>query len=549
MQKIAINTLLSMQIKLPPKKNSPEIILDNPNKIVVIGANGSGKTRFGSAIEMSYLKNTHRISAQKSLTMPSYVSTTSKEKAEFELWYGGYSTNQNDKNWYEGQGKMNGRWKNNINTSLLNDYEKLMILLHTEEYEESLSFKEINKVNKKAQNPITKLDKIQIIWEKLLPHRKIIKKAGVIDVIPKGSTLSYNASEMSDGERVIFYLIGEAICAKPNSILIIDEPEMHLHKSITNALWDSIEELRTDCTFIYLTHDIDFAVTRCDSVKIWLKSYEDKDIWDYEFIESKEGIPDEIYLEILGSRKPILFIEGEEDESIDIKLYPHIFTDFTIKPLRSCGKVIEATKTFNSFKDFHNISCKGIVDRDRRTSIDMQNLRKFGVYVPDVAEVENILLKECIIKAISIKMEKDPNAVFNQTKQNVIDKFKIELEYQVLLHTKHIIKKHLDALVSKKNKRITEFEKLIKEIPNNIDAKAIYSGIENEFQEYIDNSDYQSILKVYNLKGLLPESKVIQLLGLSNSTEYLNQLINILKKETKDSIDLRKQLREGFEMK
>ena len=37
---------------------------------------------------------------------------------------------------------------------------------------------------------------------------------------------------MSDGERAIFYFIGEVLCAKENSLIIIDEPENHLHKSI-----------------------------------------------------------------------------------------------------------------------------------------------------------------------------------------------------------------------------------------------------------------------------------------------------------------------------
>ncbi len=56
-------------------------------KLVIIGANGAGKTRFGSEIEKNNLKVTHRISAQKSLMLPDHVNTTSKEVASAEFLY------------------------------------------------------------------------------------------------------------------------------------------------------------------------------------------------------------------------------------------------------------------------------------------------------------------------------------------------------------------------------------------------------------------------------------------------------------------------------
>ena len=62
-----------MNIQLPTKIGSPN---SSPSiefeQLVVVGANGAGKTRFGSRIEEMYLGQTHRISAQKSLTFPSH---------------------------------------------------------------------------------------------------------------------------------------------------------------------------------------------------------------------------------------------------------------------------------------------------------------------------------------------------------------------------------------------------------------------------------------------------------------------------------------------
>jgi hypothetical protein len=212
-----------MEIILPKKTGHPDDIVINTSHIVVIGANGSGKTRFGTDIETRYNKKTHRISAQKSLTMPVEVSPKSRDRAEAEFFFGNYYPDPRNQNLHLTQ-KVHNRWGNKPNTYLLNDYEKLMVLLHTEEYEEAIKFKESYTPNQNDEKPITKLDKIQNIWESVLPHRRLIKKAGSIETFPtENPDGKYNASEMSDGERIVFYLIGEAISVQENAILVIDE--------------------------------------------------------------------------------------------------------------------------------------------------------------------------------------------------------------------------------------------------------------------------------------------------------------------------------------
>lgn len=67
-----------MNVKLP---NSIQI--ENKQSITIVGANGSGKTRFSVWIEQNNIdKNVHRISAQKSLNMPENVQPSSINKAE-----------------------------------------------------------------------------------------------------------------------------------------------------------------------------------------------------------------------------------------------------------------------------------------------------------------------------------------------------------------------------------------------------------------------------------------------------------------------------------
>ena len=77
----------------------------------------------------------HRISAQKSLNMPQKVSPTEMNTAEEELLYG---TTFEDKDWLRNYGKKMNRWGDSPETFLLNDYDKLMQYLMTEEYEKAI---------------------------------------------------------------------------------------------------------------------------------------------------------------------------------------------------------------------------------------------------------------------------------------------------------------------------------------------------------------------------------------------------------------------------
>lgn len=525
----------TMKINLPTKKGTPNT---NPEiefeQLVIIGANGAGKTRFGSRIEELYIGQTHRVSAQKSLTFPSHVSPTSRDRAETAFKFGNYYDHFKNESQYEGQ-KINARWGGNQNTTLLNDFDKLLILLHTEEYEDSLSYKE-----GRIAKPTTKLDRLQRIWESVLPHRKLVKSAGVIETFPTGQLArKYNASEMSDGERVIFYLIGEVICAAPNSIIIIDEPEMHIHKSLIKTLFDLIEIERPDCSFVYLTHDIDFAFTRHNAIKIWAKSYEGSSIWDYEILNETMPIPEQLYLEVLGSRKPVIFLEGESS-SIDYEIYEQVYTDHTLKPLGGCEKVIQSVKAFNEQKGFHHIESLGIIDRDRRQHDDLIKLNTKSIWVLDVAEAENLLLIENIVKAIAKHMGRDPESIFNQVKQNLIAFFATQLDAQILLHFKELLRRDLISLTNFSTKNIADVITEVDGLYSAVDKQKLFNKVKAEFDAVVATNDYDVVLRLFNLKNaLIPNSKVCELTGIKNKEDYLKLVITLLKKKDSVSADIR----------
>ena len=82
----------------------------------------------------------------------------------------------------------------------------------------------------------------------------------------------FNPLRLSSGEKAVLYYIAGVLFAMPNAVILVEDPEFYLHHSIMKSLWDSIENLRKDCTFVYLTHDLDFAASRVESTCIWVRS-------------------------------------------------------------------------------------------------------------------------------------------------------------------------------------------------------------------------------------------------------------------------------------
>ncbi|MBR2475169.1 MAG: AAA family ATPase, partial [Bacteroidaceae bacterium] len=300
-----------MEIKLPAKKGeTADKTISGVINMVIVGANGAGKSRFGKEIEQRYYDNTFRISALKTV-MP--IDETAEVKANSIT------------------GEYNKYFKENKQLSLKTEFEQLFALLIREEMQNLIDYKNEISQGREAKLKPSTLDKTQVMWEKIFPHHKIIRSNGKLEIVSDTSPNNYNAMQMSHGEKVVLYLIAASLIARPNSIIIVDEPEMHLHPSMTSSLWNDIESQRPDCCFIYLTHDLNFAVSRSGK-RIWVNSYDaETNSFDYEFIENSDSLPEDIYLELLGGRKPVLFVEGDTTSSIDNRLYPLVFTEYTVK--------------------------------------------------------------------------------------------------------------------------------------------------------------------------------------------------------------------------
>ncbi|MEN9359804.1 MAG: hypothetical protein RL095_1339 [Verrucomicrobiota bacterium] len=466
--------------------------------LVVIGANGSGKTRFGVWLDNKNVRLHHRVSAHRSLSFPEKVRPTDLNEAE-QLLLIGHQEKTKPEHY-----RQHGRWQNKPEIALLNDFEPLVTVMVSESFVVSDKYRlSMTATTEYVKPPKTKLDLVKEIWEAVLPDRELVYTGSRIETRNRKDGGLYHAKEMSDGERGIFYLIGEALCVPQDGLFIVDEPELHLHRAIQSRLWDAVEAARPDCTFVYITHDLGFAVSRKDATKVWLREYTSGS-WDWEEVPEIGAFPESLLLEIMGSRRPVLFVEGDRN-SLDYFIYGKIFPEYTVIPCGSCESVIHSVSSFGHLYSLHHNKCGGIIDNDGRTSSDIQMLNDLGIAVLPVALIENLFLSEDLLVIASERLGHAPSEVVSKIKERVFNKF----HSKAVEVTSNLTRQEIETALRTFGKGGDGAESLsadFKSSCDSIDPKAIYAKWENEIARVMSGKDYEAALRYYKIKGLHAEA-------------------------------------------
>lgn len=490
---------------LPDTNNNPTEHETDNNSIIIIGANGSGKSKLGAWMEMKNQNNIHRVSAQRSLNFNEYITLKSMEQAEKQLFLGHETAKQGT--------KLSYRWSSNkMTNTLLSDYEYVLsILVAKNNLQENAFVNQCKLCETKGtvypKVPSTVIDAFKEIWREVFPQRDITFRDSKVMAIfnkisgegedQKTESIKYKGIEMSDGERVALYLIAQCLCLPDNITIIVDEPEIHLHRSIMNKLWSAVEKKRNDCLFIYITHDTQFAANHKQAKKIWVKSFDGR-LWDIKEVK-ESSLPEELLLNILGNRKPVIFVEGNAD-SYDTKLYSLLYTDYYVIPCGSCSNVILQTKAMKNNEQLHHLKCYGIIDRDFRSDYELNKYKENNIYSLKVAEVENLFLVEELLTVVNEIMGNTNNVTaINNVKNYIIeDRYKKQREKQIV-----------KAIVTELKHRLSTAEISSANETGAVDSLATlyssisYLDIKTEKEEvYKDEIEYKEVLTIFNEKSL-----------------------------------------------
>lgn len=197
---------------IPTPSGATTFQVEPGTSLIFVGANGGGKTRLAVKIEQDLGERAHRISAHRTLALNPSVPKISEQLALIGLRFG-----------YAGAGhgivqRPGNRWRNNAAVSMLDDYDFLVQSLFAEQANTSLLTHKNARIGNSQPASATKFEKLVEIWDRILPHRKLEISGDDIKAFAPGSSAKYDAADMSDGERAVFYLIGQTLTAASDSI-------------------------------------------------------------------------------------------------------------------------------------------------------------------------------------------------------------------------------------------------------------------------------------------------------------------------------------------
>jgi len=483
-----------------PLKLTPEKILDGNNPIVIIGPNGSGKTRFG--VGLLTHNQAEFIGALRNISLDDNIPMQSLEQATRDLTNAIHS--QHSHYW-------------NLSSEINHLFAKLLA-------EDSASAVIIRDKLYFGQQPTvetTKLMQLRAVWHEFFPGREIRFETYSPKVQSKmtSSPVEYAAKQMSDGERVALYLGARVLNAQPK-LIIIDEPEVHFHSRLAVRFWNAMQKLRPDLRFVYITHDLSFALSRQDAQFVIIRSN-----LVPEIVPLSNGLPKDVAESILGAASfsihanRIVFCEG--DEGSDYSIYANWFNtpDTSVIPVGGCKDVFQCTYAFNNQAIVTGVTAIGIVDRDYWPEQYLKSLPQSVVALP-VHELENIYCLPAVYTAIGKYLSLN-QSVLKEKYNQAITQAKARFKEQLLAK----------QLVERLKRRFSGgLETVINKLPVNDDLDALQqecvTALNQNNWDFSPEAAFREERKL--LEDALSSSDIMQFLELFPGKVFLKIFTNSL---------------------
>ncbi|MBT9525204.1 MAG: AAA family ATPase [Rhizobacter sp.] len=323
--------------------------VEGSSPIVVIGPNGVGKTHLGVAI--SNANQGERVAALRNVEIPDIPMQTLQQASQQVKQALAEVLHQHWRQSFELQHLMA--------EILAEDRERAVVYRHERENNPEA------KVDQSLTN--TRLTRIVRIWNRHFPGRKInVDYQPMVErVKPDGTVAKYSISRMSEGERTAFYLAARVVSCDKGT-LVVDEPETFFHPLLARRLWDDLESEAPNVRFVYITHDIAFALSRKAARFAIARSESSADL-----LPPTASIPAEIITEVLGaasfsiSASRLIFCEGKA-QSLDLPVLSawHNCAKTAIVPVGGCDSVRECVSVFRANQITGGLEAYGYVDRD-----------------------------------------------------------------------------------------------------------------------------------------------------------------------------------------
>ena len=498
---------------------------------VIVGKNGSGKSSFASFFKNSFSDNIVVIPAQKYL-----VYKPLHDHKSLTMNCEGLSLIQG-RDYISDLRKSEDVY--NILSSIEDVFSNLITTFCNEEIKKGLNYY-YKKSTEGTENSL--LTQVNNVLSNIIPgvQVQINSDCRCIDISKANNT--YNVNAMSDGEKVTLYYILHVILASKDSYIIVDEPETFLNTSVANRLWNSLEEIRPDCKFIYLSHNINFIMSRKLAKLIWCVEYTYPNKWVLEDVEFQDSLlPKELMISLLGTQKTILFCEGIVDEVSDYSFYSSLFSDKVfVYPVGGHREVIQYVRKFNSSLLNGYYNAVGIIDHDFLSEETIDDYLKDKIFTLPFNEIEMALLcDELLENVVSLYADDSTTkAKIARFKEEAFELLKSNKGKIVSENVKYYIE---EQITTYKITNAQNFETIIDGVNgwfNELKEKNLFKLYDDKISSIIEHKDYNEFLKISSLKSALSR-------GLANKFLDSDYLLKAIQRVSKNA-DLRELLVEKY---
>ncbi|WP_085466984.1 AAA family ATPase [Mesorhizobium australicum] len=341
-------------------------------------------------------------------------------------------------------------------------------------------------------------------------------------IASKNGGTPYSIALLSDGERAALLIAGTILTAKKGALILVDEPERHLHASIVTPLLLQLFGKRPDCTFVVSTHELSLPVgmPTAKTVLVRDSKAEGNDVtaWDLDVLEPGIEVDDATKEAIIGSRRKMLFIEGTST-SLDKPLYELLFPGVSIFPRQSCRDVEHAVVSVRDAEAVTWVQAFGIVDQDQISPAQRSSLIAKGIYPLSVYSVESLYYSPTIIAAVAQRqcdvVGEDPAHVMQTASANLVAAIASEVDRLAARMTEQAVKDKISmqmpdwkTIQRGQNVNIT------------VDAQAMYQAEKAQLQSWIAAKDVEKIVGRYPIRETMALAAVVNALQFKSRGQY-----------------------------
>lgn len=523
-------------------------ISDLSNTVIIAGANGSGKTRLKQAIVQTLQGNpvmdmtieatrneeedekyfgSHTLEIHKGTQNAILQNYINSRKYGAGRYVGSLVQIDSDRsvqtirynsvNWLGGDPDDVEAVSNFYFNSFTNRWQDFMNYIHQKSAARDKKLAdELKKNPGNGEKIITDnpdpLDKYKAIFSDLLPGKELL------DISPAkprefqykdetGQTLPFNS--LSSGEKEVVKVLFDVTRKEiRHSVIIVDEPELHLHPTLTFKLIESLKSIGEHTNqFIFLTHSADLISTYYSTGNVYFIDASQSGSNQAHRLSDLNNSHHQV-VQLIGQNlglfavgKKLVFVEGE-NSSIDRLSYHNIAqsvdSEIKVIPVGSVFNIM----TLNSIEEQIRNSIFGIEiymlrDRDGLTDEQVTRIESSGrIKCLKRRHIENYFLDEEVLYKVAQQLyltRSNPDLTVQKIKDETERIAEESLNFNLFKNTKEYLSlNHFFKIPTVRAVETKEISTIKQEIIDNVQTNLseLSSGLEpSELQTWLNEEE------------------------------------------------------------